>query len=87
MPLCGYNKSYALQLWRDKTITHGPVLGIGKNAVTAKEFLGKDECIVIYRNGSETIAFNKVTKGTKKTNIKQYEINSFEIKEEGGVNE
>lgn len=57
-----FYKTYALQLWRDKTITHGPVLGIGKNAVTAKEFLGKDECIVIYRNGSETIAFNKVTK-------------------------
>lgn len=57
-----FYKSYALQLWRDKTITHGPVFGIGKNTVTAKEFLGKNECIVIYRNGSETIALNKATK-------------------------
>lgn len=57
-----FYKPYALQLWRDKTITYGPLLGIEKTTVTAKEFLGKNECIVIYRNGSETIALNKATK-------------------------
>lgn len=56
-------KPCGLQLWNDKTITYSQLpFEFGNATVTAKEFLGKDECIVIYRNGSETIAFNKVTK-------------------------
>ena len=56
-------KPCGLQLWNDKTITYSqPPFEFGNATVTAKEFLGKNECIVIYRNGSKTIAFNKVTK-------------------------
>lgn len=55
-----------------------------------------DERKEIYDNVTKVDGFltldafeNYITifQGTKKTNIKQYEINSFEIKEEGGVNE
>lgn len=53
----------SLQKWSSKRVTWDTRgWKEGYKNITAKEFLGKDECIVIYRNGSETIAFNKVTK-------------------------
>lgn len=53
----------SLQKWSSKRVTWDTRgWKEGYKNITAKEFLGKNECIVIYRNGSETIAFNKVTK-------------------------
>lgn len=53
---------YGLQIWNNKTITYGYGGKYSKNITsTAKEFLGKGECIVIYRNGSKTIALDKTT--------------------------
>ena len=53
----------SLQKWSGKRVTWDTGgWKEGYKNITAKEFLGKDECIVIYRNGTETIAFNKATK-------------------------
>lgn len=53
----------SLQKWSGKRVTWDTGgWKEGYKNITAKKFLGKNECIVIYRNGSETIAFNKATK-------------------------
>ena len=53
----------SLQIWSSKDISYlrekEPYSGV--ISITAKEFLNKGECIVIYRNGSETIALDKTT--------------------------
>ena len=57
------DKKYYIHLWEDKTLSWG-AYKTRNDSITAEEFLKEHtskDCIVIYRNGAETIALNKTT--------------------------